>query len=392
MTKTRFGVVSSKKNDLLIGLAGLFILLLILIFKPIENAQYDIIPVFVYLVVFFVLWSQKYLSSEDFFESIWVLLGFISMIIAAIFFLITLNTDAELVHVYQSLFDAFKNGNNPYKDSVIYHITGDGSISYQQFNYPPGEIIVYWLGYLILQKWNYGVIIAINLIINAIVAFLFVKSSPHLENRKKAVFVLFLLLMNVHNSASTTLFITMAIGFILRANMEEKHRRIILVILMGFGSLTKFFILVLIAVYFWYKIIEQRDWSYFIDAGGVWLIILVSCVPFGLLNVWNSTIAFNLELSGREEVTTYYPNLVSAIFYILKLKVIYPFVVIILFALALINTRNKDLLERMVIISAISMLLFPTPEDQFIGSLVGLLLIAKINKLGLKPLQKPNEE
>ena len=60
--------------------------------------------------------------------------------------------------------------------------------------------------------------------------------------------------------------------------------------------------------------------------------------------------------------------------------------------MALINTRRKDLLEQMVIIGAISMLLFPTPEDQFIGSLVGLLLIAKIDKLGLKPLQKPNED
>ncbi|MHA1911490.1 MAG: hypothetical protein ACTSYA_07325 [Candidatus Kariarchaeaceae archaeon] len=385
MIKTRFRVVSSKKNDLLIGLVGLLILLLILIFKPIENAQYDAIPVFVYLVVFFVLWSQKWFSSEEFFENVWVLLGFILMIIAAIFVLVTLNTDAELVHVYQSLFDALKEGSNPYKDPVIYHITGDGSISYQQFNYPPGEIVIYWLGYLILQKWNYGIIIAINLTINAIVAYFFVKNSPQLENNRKVVFVLFLLLMNVHNSASTTLFTAMAIGFILRAKMEEKHRRILLVLLMGFGSLTKFFILVLIAVYFWYKIIEQREWSYFIDAGGVLLIILVSCVPFGLLNVWNSTIAFNLELSGREEVTTYYPNLISAIFYIVKLKVIYPLVVIILFALALIATRRKDLLDRMVIIGAISMLLFPTPEDQFIGALVGLLLIAKIDKLEPKP-------
>ena len=45
--------------------------------------------------------------------------------------------------------------------------------------------------------------------------------------------------------------------------------------------------------------------------------------------------------------------------------------------------RSLEILERITIILALSLLIFPTPEDQYLGSLLSVLFLSKVKKFRL---------
>jgi hypothetical protein len=364
----------------------LIILDLIIIFlEPVPEAVYSFIPVMIFAVVIFVIWISRWISAYDFFYNKSFRLWVVPFIISAILITLFIDWNAEIVHVYRTLFSALSNGQNPYLEPVIYHRLADGSVSYSHFNYPPAEIPIYLLFYTLLNQWNFGVLIFANLIINTFVAFVFSIKTPDLDWDAKLPYMLLLIVTTLYYSVSTV-FLSLVIAGILLLDMDinpTKMKRIGLILAISFGLLAKFFMLPFAAIYFLYRIIEKHEWSYFIDAAVVLFIVLLIIWPFGLYNVVQSTILFNLNLDVRSEVTTYYFNPISALFYFLNIKILYAPFVIILFITATIVTRHLPLLNRIVLISAFCLLLFPTPEDQYIGSIFGLLILSKVAELRL---------
>lgn len=301
--------------------------------------------------------------------------------------------DVEIVHVYRTLFSALSNGQNPYSEPVIYHRLADGSTSYSYFNYPPAEILIYLLFYILLNQWNYGVFIISNLIINTFVALVFAIKTPNLDWDAKLPYVLLLIVTCLYFSVSTLFLSLMIAGIIL---LEEeinptKIKRIGLIIAISLGLLAKFYMFPFAAIYFCHRIIEKHEWSYFIDVAAVLFFVLLIIWPFGWFNVVQNTILFNLNLDLRSEVTTYYFNLFSGMLYFLNVKMLYAPFVVILFVIAIITTRHLPLLNRIVLVSVFCLFLFPTPEDQFIGCVFGLLTLSKVTELRLSSSPIVNE-
>ena len=133
-----------------------------------------------------------------------------------------------------------------------------------------------------------------------------------------------------------------------------------------------------VGVYFWYKIIDCKDRKYIVDALLTFIFTIIALTPFGIMAVIENTVIFNLNLDTRQEFTTYYPNILSFIFYYFNIKLFYTIAAIILLFFSLIITRKLEILERITIILALSLLIFPTPEDQYLGSLLSVLFLSKV--------------
>lgn len=367
--------------------------LIIILVEPVPEAVYSLVPVIIFTVLIFIIWISRWIPASDFFYNRSFRLWVVPFIITAILITLFIDWDAEIVHVYRTLFSALSNGQNPYLEPVIYHRLADGSVSYSHFNYPPAEIPIYLLFYILLNQWNFGILIFVNLIINSFVALVFIIKTPDLDWDAKLPYVLLLIVTTLYYSVSTV-FLSLFIAGILLIDLDinpTKLKRIGLILAMSLGLLAKFFMLPFAAIYFVHRIIEKHEWSYFIDAAVVLFIVLLITWPFGWFNVVRSTILFNLNLDVRSEVTTYYFNPISALFYFLNIKILYAPFVIIFFLTAALATRHLPLLNRIVLVSAFCLFLFPTPEDQYIGSILGLLILSKVAELRLSSSTIGNE-
>ena len=372
----------------------LIILNLIIIFlEPVPEAVYFLGSVIILPVVLFIIWTSRWISATDFFYNKLFRLWVIPFIISAIVLTVLVDRDAELVHVYRSLFSALSNGQNPYLDPVIYHRLANESVVYSRFNYPPGEIPLYLLVNTLLNEWNYGVLIFANLMLNVVVALVFTKKTPDLDWDAKLPYVFLLIVSNLHNSVSTTFLSVMMTSIILlEVDVNPTNvKRIGLILAISLGLLAKFFMLPFAVIYFWDRIVEKREWSYFIDAAMILSIVMLIIWPFGWFNVVQRTFLFNLDLSVRAEETTYFFNPISALFYFLNIKILYAPFVIILFLTAIIATRHLPLLNRLVLVLTFCLLLFPTPENQFVGSVLGLLILSKVYELRFNSSSIENE-
>lgn len=310
----------------------------------------------------------------------------IPFVFIAIYTLITASWHPELIYTYQTLFIALSNNWNPYVQHVIYHRLADGTSILSTFNYLPGEIIPYYIGYLLSKQWNFGIMLAINFFINFIATFIIIFQIPNISRSNKLFYSLLLLFTSITHSASFVFFLIMLASLLLLnqrkdVNSPKLRSRLTLVLIMGVGTVAKFFMLPFIFLYFWNSIIEKRKFSYIIDFIGVGMIFLVFTIPFGIYNVIYSTIIFNLNLSQRAHVTTYYVNIVSGFCYYAHLQIFYGLIAVSLFFMSVILTKNIPFHKRILYVSLITLIIFPTPEDQFIGSIFGLLVISKLDEL-----------
>ncbi len=342
-------------------------------------------------IIMIVFLLSRWVKADKFFLNKYVAFWSIPFILIAIFSIINSDWHKELIYTYETLFFALNNGWNPYISQVIYHRLADGSVIYSTFNYLPGEIIPYYIGFIIFNSWNFGIMLIVNLIINLIVIWIFIFYLPQIGRLSKLLYSLILLFTSITHSASLVFFLIMISALLLLnqdENIQIKHR-LVLIILMGIGTVAKFFMLPFIFLYFWNNIIEKKNKSYFTDLAGVSGIFLIFTYPFGIWDVIYSTIIFNLNLTQRGQVTTYYFNVVSGFCYYTHLQILYGIIVVILFLLTIYHTRNIPFHRRILYISLIALIIFPTPEDQFLGSVFGLLLVSKLQEyINLKNIQK----
>ena len=355
----------------------------ILLFNPLEDFHSEEGAIILLSILIFVILITRRIKANVFFNNRWISLWTIPFIIFSLYEIFSNDWNKEIIYVYNTLFSTLESGLNPYTSNVIYHRLEDGSVVYSTFNYLPGEIFLYYLAYLISNSWNFAIMLISNLFINLIVVGIFIIKTPKMNRTTKILYSLILTLTAIIHSVSTVFFLIMVSGFILLNNKEEikLKQRILLTVLMGFGSVCKFFMLPFIFIYFWSNIIEKRKYSYILDSLGVTSVFLLFTIPFGVWNVLQSSIFFNLNLTQRAEVTTYYFNIVSGLCYIFNLKILYAPVVIISFIIFVVISKNIPFHRRVLYISALSLILFPTPEDQFLGCIFGYLILTKLYEL-----------
>lgn len=384
------GKYNQKWIELTFAISLIILNSIIYVLKPVSDVVYLLSSVSILPIALFVILMSRWISPTIFFNNNLFRLWVVPIIISAIIMVLFDYWDAELVHVYRSLFTALSNRQNPYLEPVIYHRLVDESVVYSQFNYPPGEIPFYLLAYLLLRQWNYGIIISANLMINGFVALIFYYKIPNLNRRQKLPYVFLLLVTGLHNSVSTIFLSLMMAGTILLdgADNHTLTKRIGLILAISLGLLAKFFMIPFAAVYFWHRIVEKRQYSYFIDAAMILLIVSLVFLPFGWFNVVKSTIFFNMNLDVRAEVTTFSFNLLSFLCCFLNIRILYAPIAVILFFITIHITRHLSLLNRIVFVSTCCLLLFPTPENQFFGSIFGLLVLSKVSELRKSSLSK----
>ena len=347
------------------------------------DLSYGYFSIVLLTILFIVFLLSRWVKAKDFFFNNFVPIWTVPFILISIYAILNSNWNKEFIITYQSLFEAIKQGWNPYLDNVIYHRLANGSIIYSTFNYFPGEIIPYYFAYVMFGTWNFGVMLLVNIVMNSLVVLIFLSKSHQMSKYSRICYSLLLLLTSLTHSASLVFFLLMISCFVLLLQQEDisLKYRFLLVILMGIGSLAKFFMLPFIFIYFWHYIFEKKYYFYFIDLAGTLAIFLICTIPFGISNVLNSVIFFNLNLSERAQVTTYYFNILSGLCYFTDTKALYGILVIILFFVSVLLSRKVPLLKRILYISLICLIIFPTPEDQFLGCIFGLLLLSKLKEL-----------
>lgn len=334
-------------------------------------------------IIIIVFLLSRWVKADEFFLNKYVAFWTIPFLAVAIYSIINSDWHKELIYTYETLFYALSNSLNPYTSNVIYHRLSDGSVIFSTFNYLPGEIIPYYIAFILFRSWNFGIMLIVNLFINLIVTLVFIFHLPQINRSTKILYSFLLLFTSLTHSASLVFFLIMISSLLLvnqKENLKVKYR-VALVILMGVGTVAKFFMLPFIFLYFWNNIIERKKRSYFADCIGTCSIFLLFTYPFGVWEVVYSTILFNLNLTQRAQVTTYYFNIVSGFCYYTHLQILYGILVGILFLLTIILTRNIPFHRRILYVSLIALIIFPTPEDQFLGSLFGLLLVSKLKEL-----------
>lgn len=378
--------MAREKRPLALAAAGaaLAVVLFFLIFEPVPGGhRYDLgLKLCLPLFLFFLLFELK---PELAFKK-WVLI-----IVAAAGLAIgagslaTIERDSEIVQVYRTVFAAIDSGANPYVSGTIFHRDAEDRAVYGNFNYPPAEIYPYYLAAKLAGRWNASVlvisIILINVLACVILRFAF-NEAPFID---LLPYFIFISLVEIKTNPGMTLLFAALIIFVLRKIRPEGDRaaRLALAALFGLGLATKFFIIPLAAVYYWQRLTsgKARCFRRVVVEGGVTLLtVLLTMLPYGVLNVVRSTIIFNLALKERAVFTTFYPNVLSGLATLAGLDKLYPFLAVALLGAAVLISVKKPILEAMFWVSAVFLWVSSTPEPQYLPVMAALFLAVLLER------------
>jgi hypothetical protein len=297
--------------------------------------------------------------------------------------LLTINPDAEIVHVYQSLFDTIARGENPYTCSCIFHRAEFDVVKYGNFNYPPLEIWPYYLLYKLAGHWNSSVLVTALITIQfgvcVVLFWTYRRANPILWLPYCPVFLFFELFTNVATAA-----IFVAILFLLIQKEQETPKpvfRYLLWLFWGAGLLTKFIVIPLFAVYHWHRLDLRSRRSCLKAAQDILAVLCVMALltlPYGVKDVFKNTILFNLVLNDRAVVTTFYPNVLSGALSWIGLGKVYPFAAVLALGLSVFFTRWLTLFSGFLLAGMVFVFVSPTPEPQFIPLIAYIALVGRL--------------
>jgi hypothetical protein len=295
----------------------------------------------------------------------------------------TINSDPEIIETYKSVFQDLKEGRNPYTSGRIYHRDENDQVVYQNFNYPPLELYPYWFFYRLVKTWNVKTLTALLVMIQLLAGVILLLTFKKVKKIYLLAFLPLLTFSEIHtNPAMTMLSVAIFLFLIYRqANQPSDFKRFLTAAFIGLGSLTKFFFLPLAAVYYLSRL-DLRDrtrmFKTFQEILVSALVALVFMLPFGPWNIIKSTIIFNLNVGERNQVTTFYPNILSAVFYLIKKPGLYPWAAVLIFLLSLVLASRLKPLTGMLFIGLVFLFVSPTPEPQYFGTMLLLVLGAKL--------------
>lgn len=295
--------------------------------------------------------------------------------------LATIEGDAEVVRVYQDVFTTLESGKNPYTSGTIFHENEFHQAVFGNFNYTPLEIYPYYLAYRIAGRWNVTVFTVTVLVIQALAGLVFVLMFPGV----RLCFLIPFLPMILMGEAKTTPALTLLLTALILWQIKKDRRkpggihRYAIAVLFGLGLMTKFLIIPLMAAYYWHKF-DRKHLRTLVDIAvdvtislGVAALVMA---PYGMANVLKNTILFNLVLRDRAVLATFFPNVLSGSMAWLGLERLYPLAAVAILAFAVLVAPRLSLFSAMLTAAYVFLLVAPTPEIQFIPTIV--LFIAAV--------------
>jgi hypothetical protein len=300
--------------------------------------------------------------------------------------------DAEVVRVYRSLFSALDRNDNPYTCDCIPHVTEHG-LRLGNFNYPPGEIWPYRVASWIAGQWDVVVFVVTLLALGAAaLALLWWANVPELR-RSLVAFSPFLVFWELRTNVATTLLVVAAIVAILlvRARDPRPWHRVALWALFGVGILTKFVVLPLFAVWWWSTTVARaavarttrdalaRRRAFRASTADLLAPLgtaFALCLPFGVVSIVRETFLFNLSLERRDDIATFYPNVLSGPLTWAGLDHVYPVIAVALLAGAVLAAPLLPQLTAMLVATTTFLLVAPTPEPQYVPVVMLLFVTA----------------
>jgi hypothetical protein len=296
--------------------------------------------------------------------------------------LLVIKTDSEIVRTYRTVFDALEAGKNPYTAGTIYHeIEGLGPV-YGNFNYPPPEILPYYLAYRLAGTWNITVLAAAMIVIQAFAVAILFLTLPRLRPARLWPFVPMILLGEVKTTVAMTLLVTAAALWTIKKDETTPRPvyRYATAVLFGLGSMTKFLIVPLALACFWHKFDRKNLRSLgtiAVDLGIAAATVLLVMAPFGIVDVFKNTALFNIVLEDRAALTTFYPNVLSGPLAWIGWGSLFPFAAFALLILAVLAAPKLDRLTAMMVAAIVFNIVATTPEAQFLPVLVLIAVVAQ---------------
>lgn len=357
-----------------------FYVLWLYILKPIPNAVYNesLAEVFCYLLIIYLAFRLLY--PDEVFTIRFAIIGLFFSSYGILFGLSLVSNNSEVVLVYADVFKALEDGNNPYQGNHIYHRIEGGEVVYGNFNYLPLEIIPYYAAYSLVGTWNTTILIATNLFLNALACCILWSFFSEIDWTKKVPLLAIVLLFHINYTSSLTL-IFISLFLALQGADDGPEHNFVIGLVMGLGFLTKFFFGIIAIFYGWNLATKGQFRKLILEFGLGIAIALVCILPFGLENVISATIFFQGELETRDELTSYFPNVLSGFAYAMQIKAIYPIAAFLLFSAFLLVERETKA-SRIFLGAVLAIFLLPTPEPQFLSSIFVIMLWAKLDEYG----------
>ncbi len=297
-----------------------------------------------------------------------------------------LKPTSEIILTYRTVFDALESGRNPYTCGTIFHDIENSGPVLGNFNYPPLEIYPYYLAYRIAGTWNLTVLTATILALQGLCGVVLFLIFPQVPPWRFVPFLPLILLGEVKTTAAVTLLLTALILLVIKKDGETPRAShgYLIAVLFGLGLTAKFLMIPLMAAYYWHRFDAKNLRSLVgiaVDSGIAAATAVAVMAPFGPINVLKSTVLFNLVLEDRAALTTFYPNVLSGPFAWLGLQSVYPIAAVALLALAVLAAPKLGSLSAMLTSAIVFLLVAPTPEPQFIPTLLFLVVAAQFMSL-----------
>ena len=274
------------------------------------------------------------------------------------------------------------------------HLVENDAVRFGAFNYPPAEIWPYRLVEQVSGAAGVGLLTGTWLALNvAAFAVLAVATRRSLGWRIIAFFP-FLVLWELQTNVATTMVVVAGIVAVHLAERRAPRawHRPVMWLLMGVGLLTKFVVVPLYAVWWLFRVRALMDHQVVASRGTAVTNALRSSVldlvaplavavtlglPFGIHNVLRETVLFNLRLGDRDELTTFYPNVLSGTLEWVGVSWLYPALAVAALAVSVLTALRMDPIASMFIVTIVFLLVAPTPEPQYTPVVV-MLLVALI--------------
>jgi hypothetical protein len=296
--------------------------------------------------------------------------------------LAAINPDSEIVRSYDSVFRAIDGGLNPYSSGTIFHLSESGNPVYGNFNYPPLEIYPYYLAYRLSGTWNSTVLTAVMILLNALCCLILLRMFPAIRPGYLMAFFPLFLFGEIKTNPSMTLLVTALILWLIKRDREKpgKATSYLIAVLFGVGLMTKFLVIPFMAAYYWHKFDPKKLRSLAsiaLDCGIALATAVMIMAPFGVAAVFRNTVLFNLVLKDRAALTTFYPNVLSGPLNWLGMGGLYPVAAVIILGLSILAAPRLRLFSAMLAAGTTFLLVAPTPEPQFLPTVLFLVVTAR---------------
>jgi hypothetical protein len=377
---------------------SLLVATLLFVFQPIANGhsyQLGVRVTAILAAIWMVATYRGYWLSERKFLG----LAFVAGLYCCVQRPLTIKPSSEIIAAYGSAFAALDAGQNPYTSGTIVHHDEHGQDKLGNFNYPPVELLPYYGISKLVGRWDHAVLTGTLLLFQLAACgllYLTFRRPAAGENEDAApsrgspgaarvtlAFAPLLTCFELHTNVALTLFGVAFAVYLLcsRQSVDTGLRSWLLWAWFGVALLTKFLVIPLFATYALH-VVSFRSWR----ALGASLrgpcLSLALCVllmlPFGIANVLRETLLFNLVLSQRAPLTTFYPNVLSGLSSWLGIPGAFPVLAVLLLGGAVLYARRFPLLHAMFFTGSVFLLVSPTPEPQYIPVMLFLALSAQL--------------